>query len=297
MPSKKSSGSYGGWNSGPKSNIVKTWGIYGAKNIGGGTMEGCDGGQAHKGKKSEPFKLSRTKIDMFIECPLCFYLDRKLGIARPSMPSFTLNVAVDHLLKKEFDIHRAKNESHPMMAKYGIEAIPFTHPKMDEWRENFVGVQYHHPGTNFLVFGAVDDIWKNPDGSLAIVDYKATSKDGEVELEDTRWHNQYRRQMEIYQWLLRNNGFEVSDTGYFVYVNGKKDREAFDGRLEFDVKIIPYTGKSDWIDDVLVRAKKCLDSDTIPKQSPTCEHCEYRLEARRAYEKHIGKSAGKGAKE
>ncbi len=277
---KTFSKSSGGWKSGGyggnKSNIVKTWGIYGAQNAG-------------TSKDAEPFKLSRTKIDMFLECPLCFYLDRKLGIARPSMPSFTLNVAVDHLMKKEFDIHRANKEAHPLMKTFGLDLVPFSHANMDQWRENFVGVQYLHPDTNFLVFGAVDDIWQAPDGKLSIVDYKATSKDGEIELEDTRWHNQYRRQMEIYQWLVRNNGFDVSDTGYFVYVNGKKDRAAFDGKLEFDVKIIPYTGKSDWIDDVLVRAKKCLDSNDVPAKSPTCEHCEYRLEARKAYEKHIGK--------
>jgi hypothetical protein len=271
-PDSKTSKAWSKGSYGNKSNIVKTWGIYGKQN---------------EGTKSEPFKLSRTKIDMFLECPLCFYLDRKLGIARPSMPSFTLNVAVDHLMKKEFDIHRANGNPHPLMSKYGLDMVPFSHPNMDQWRENFVGVQYLHPETNFLVFGAVDDIWKSPDDKLSIVDYKATSKDGEIELEDTRWHNQYRRQMEIYQWLVRNNDFEVSDTGYFVYVNGKKDRAAFDGKLEFDVKIIPYTGKSDWIDDVLIRAKKCLDSDAIPAQSPACEHCEYRLEARKAYEKHV----------
>ncbi len=194
-----------------------------------------------------------------------------------------------HLLKKEFDIHRRDGKAHPIMDQYHIDAVPFDHPNMESWRENFVGVQYLHPETNFLVFGAVDDIWKNADGTLSVVDYKATSKDGNIELEDTRWHNQYRRQMEIYQWLVRHNDFKVSDTGYFVYVNGKKDREAFDGKLEFDVKVIPYTGDSSWIDEVLVRAKKCLDSDAIPKASPTCEHCEYRLEARKAYERHIGK--------
>lgn len=265
----------GGWNAN-KSTIVKTWGIYSDANIG-------------NGPKSAPFKLSRTKIDMFLDCQLCFYLDRKLGIARPGMPGFTLNIAVDHLMKKEFDIHRAAGNPHPLMREYGIDAVPFSHKNMDEWRENFVGVQYLHPETNFLVFGAVDDVWKNKDDSLSIVDYKATSKEGEIELEDTRWHNQYRRQMEIYQWLVRNNKFEVSDTGYFVYVNGLKDRAAFDGKLEFSVKIISYTGKSDWIDEVLINAKKCLDSDVVPKASPTCEHCEYRLEARKAYERHVGK--------
>jgi hypothetical protein len=222
-----------------------------------------------------PFKLSRTKIDMFLECPRCFYLDRRLGVSKPSMPAFTLNVAVDALLKKEFDIHRAEGSSHPLMKQYGVDAVPLQHEKMDQWRENFVGVQYVHPETNFLVFGAVDDLWVNPKGEVYVVDYKATSKDGEIFLEDTKWHNQYRRQMEVYQWLLRHNGLKVSDTGYFVYVNGKKDRKAFDGKLEFDVKIIPYTGSDKWVENAIIKARKCLDG-ALPPASKTCEYCLYK---------------------
>ena len=53
------------------------------------------------------YKISRSSIESFIRCPHCFYLDRKLGIKQPSGPPFSLNSAVDHLLKQEFDIHRA----------------------------------------------------------------------------------------------------------------------------------------------------------------------------------------------
>ena len=52
------------------------------------------------------WKLSRSKIDLFVECPRCFYLDNKLGIKRVQFPAFLLNSAVDALFKKEFDIHR-----------------------------------------------------------------------------------------------------------------------------------------------------------------------------------------------
>ena len=55
---------------------------------------------------------------------------------------------------------------------------------------------------------------------------------------DADWQDGYKRQMEIYQWLLRKNGLDVSDTGYFVYCNGKTDKEAFDGKLEFDIEFI-----------------------------------------------------------
>ncbi|MDO8743015.1 MAG: hypothetical protein Q7J30_00410, partial [Candidatus Azambacteria bacterium] len=62
-----------------------------------------------------PFKLSRSKIDNFLACPRCFYLDRRLGVGQPPGFPFNLNKAVDTLLKKEFDIHRAAGNPHPLM--------------------------------------------------------------------------------------------------------------------------------------------------------------------------------------
>lgn len=235
--------------------------------------------------QESPFRLSRSKIELFLECPRCFYLDRRLGVSRPSTPPFTLNNAVDHLLKKEFDSHRREEVVHPLLKAHGLDLVPLQDRRMDDWRENFVGVQHMHDDTNFIVFGAVDDIWTDQKGVVYVVDYKATSKDDAVtELEDTKWHHQYRRQMEVYQWLLRHNGLNVSDTGYFVYVNGKRDAEAFDAKLEFDINLIPYKGRADWIDDTLVRVKECLDSDSAPEQSETCEYCSYRSKAEAAFQ-------------
>lgn len=224
------------------------------------------------------WKLSRSKIDLFLECARCFYIDNKLGVGRPKGFPFNLNSAVDHLLKKEFDIHRTARTTHPLMKKYGIEAVPFAHDEIDKWRENFVGIQVPHKPTGFLVTGAVDDIWVAPSGTLMVVDYKSTSKDSEINL-DAEWQDGYKRQMETYQWLLRQKGFEVSDTGYFVYANGLKDRKAFDGKLEFEVTIIPYVGKDSWLEPTLGVIKKCLDSEEVPKPAEACDYCTYRKAA------------------
>ena len=71
-----------------------------------------------------PFRISRSKIDLFLNCPRCFYFDRRLGVAQPPGYPFSLNSAVDKLLKKEFDIHRADETPHPLMKTYGIDAVP-----------------------------------------------------------------------------------------------------------------------------------------------------------------------------
>ena len=226
-------------------------------------------------KSKEPYKLSRTRIDAFLECPRCFYIDRRLGVDRPPGYPFTINVAIDALLKKEFDIHRAKNTKHPLMEAYGIDAVPFRHEKIEEWREaKSRGVVYHHKPTNFIITGGIDDVWVNPKGELHIVDYKATSKSGEVSL-DAEWQISYKRQMETYQWLFRMNGFKVSKTGYFVYCNGRSDREAFDGKLEFDVKIIPYVGDDSWVEPKIIEAHKCLMNPKVPPPSDECDYCTY----------------------
>src|SRR3989338_6175491 len=123
----------------------------------------------------KPFKLSRSKLELFHECPRCFYLDRKLGITRPGSPAYTLNNAVDVLMKKEFDRYRKSGEPHPLMRSHNIDLVPFDHPELETWRINMKGVQFYHEATNFLVYGAVDDIWVDTAGTLFVVDYKATS--------------------------------------------------------------------------------------------------------------------------
>ncbi len=227
-------------------------------------------------KSKQPYKLSRSKLDLFLNCPRCFYLDRRLGVGQPPGFPFSLNSAVDALLKKEFDLHRAAGNPHPLMKEYGVDAVPFGDPRMDEWRDSLRrGIQYLHRPTNFLVAGGVDDVWINPRGELIVVDYKSTSKNGEVNL-DADWQIGYKRQMEVYQWLFRQNGFKVSEIGYFVYCNGDADKEAFDAKLEFNIKLIPYRGKTAWIEDALLAAKKSLVSDDLPQAAASCDFCAYR---------------------
>ena len=229
-------------------------------------------------KFDKPFRISRSKIDLFLECPRCFYLDRRLGLSRPSMPGWALNSAVDQLLKNEFDLLRKKRESHELMKKYGIDAIPFDHPDLPEWRDDyyrFKGASVIHKPTNLEICGIVDDVWINKNEELLIVDYKATSTTKEISLED-EYKQAYKRQMEIYQWIFRQMGFRVNNTGYFVFANAGKNRPKFDGRLEFEIKIIPHRGDDSWAEPTIIKIKECLDSENIPHPSPDCEYCEYR---------------------
>lgn len=167
-------------------------------------------------KSKEPFKLSRSKLELFLECPRCFYIDRRLGIGRV-----------------------------PGGAGATIHAQYRRRPSAQE------GVRY-------------------------------PPRQGQGAPADDEWRQAYKRQMEIYQWLLRQRGFKVSRRGYFVYVNGRKDRAAFDGQLEFSVQILPYDGSDKWVEGALKKAHACLCKKKAPKCSGDCEWCAYHEAISRA---------------
>lgn len=213
-------------------------------------------------------KLSRSKLELLFECPRCFWLYAGKGLARPFGAPYTINNAVDFLLKKEFDEHRNNGTAHHLIVDAGIDAIPFMHEDLDKWRNNFTGIQYLHKKTDCLVFGAVDDIWVDPKGNLIVVDYKASgAKEGEL-------YDSYKRQMEIYQWILRKNGFKVLNRGYFVYCRVNKNNGFAHGNLSFDIKVQAYDGDDSWVEDKILEAKKILGGK-IPKPSKDCSYCAY----------------------
>ena len=223
------------------------------------------------------YKLSRSKVDYFLNCPRCFYLDRRLGVGQPPGFPFNLNSAVDNLLKNEFDYYRNIKEPHPYIKRLGLSAIPFQHENLDKWRNNFSGVVYQHEKLKLHLFGAVDDIWINLDsGELIVVDYKSTSKNSEINL-DADWQIGYKRQMEFYQYLLRNNGFKVSNTGYFVYCNGMKNKERFDEKLDFEISLLDYTGDDSWIEKTLSDLIDLLNQKIVPKYTENCDYCKYQI--------------------
>lgn len=241
-------------------------------------MAGYQRSKPYIPKQTDVFKVSRSKIELFTQCPRCFWLDVRLKITRPSSPPFNINKTIDELFKKEFDLHRVAGTSHPIMTDNQVKAVPYQHKDLDTWRYNFTGVTALHKPTNLHVFGAIDDVWVNDDGELIVVDYKATSKASDVSI-DSDWQISYKRQLEVYQWLLRQNGFKVSDTGYFVYTNARIDVDGFGDQLEFKTKLIPYTGSDSWVEPTLKKMKECMDGDMpaigTAAMGGDCEFCTY----------------------
>jgi len=249
----------------------------------------------------DPFPISRSKLELCHSCPRCFWLDRVAGIGRPGMPAWLLNTLVDTLLKREFDAHRGAVTPHPYMLQNGLgHMVPLEHPMMDEWRENFKGVRA--PKHGLMITGAVDDIWKAGEGELEewyVVDYKSTATNAEITAElflEDIYKGGYVRQMAIYQWMLKELGHPVSTRGFFVYENGNNaapsllsegtdesprgiplkpalviEIDTADASVIVEGERINY----DWVDELVSKAKQCLEMDEPPGSGEFCEHCAY----------------------
>ena len=177
------------------------------------------------------------------------------------------------LLKQEFDVHREDGTAHYIIRKYSIDAIPYKCKEIDTWRQNFTGIQFYHKSTDFLVFGAVDDIWINPAEELIVVDYKSTGAN------EYRIYDSYKRQMEVYQWLLLQNGYKVSKTGYFLFAKVNKGNGFVGGKLSFDLSLEAQEGDSAWVETALPGARKILDKD-IPTSAAECPYCQFATKSK-----------------
>jgi len=218
-------------------------------------------------------QISRSKLELFLECPRCFYEDLVRRNPRPSGPSFTLNIAVDELFKREFDDYRVRQQPHPLFATVGLDAVPLADPRMDAWRTNFTGVRWLDEATGWTLCGAVDDLWLGADGGVIVADYKATSKAGAITTDSL--YPGYRRQMDVYQYLLEQQGLAVSDRAWFVYANGLKSEDGFHDVLRFHTALVPYDGDRSWVLDAFRTAVGIVTGSAMPDPSPDCGWCNF----------------------
>lgn len=252
----------------------------------------------YKPDHPEPYEVSRSQIQSFMNCPACFWMNRVKGIKFPGMPGFLLNTATDTLLKKDFDRYRELQKPHPFMERNGLgHLVPYKHDDFETWTKSLqLGLRTHYEPADLLIGGGLDDVWHDPQtDEIFVVDYKSTAGKRNEDLTALQpitlngvYKESYKRQMDMYQWILRQNGFKVSKTGYFVYVNG--DQHFEDGMLEessnkanmkFDVQLISYEADDSWVEQIILDLKDCLEQDNCPEHAATGfgpkgdKQCEY----------------------
>jgi len=219
-------------------------------------------------------QLSPSSLNLYYECPLCFWLDKRMGIKRPQPYPYALNTAVDFLLKEEFDKYRKKRELHPLLVAYNIPAKLFTNQKLlDQWRNNLKGIRYYDASLDATLFGAVDDILEFSDGKLAPMDYKSTgSKVANV-------YDRFQLQMDIYTFLLEKNGYQTARKGILAFYVVDKEN-GFVDRLPFKKEIHIIDTDPSYVQDLFAEAVNFLRKDPPTSHSPDCQYGLWLKKAR-----------------
>ena len=215
---------------------------------------------------NKPIQLSPNSLNLYYECPLCFWLDKKQGIKRPQPYPYALNAAVDLLLKQEFDKYRKKRELHPLLVAHNIPAKLFSNQELlDEWRSNFKGIRYYDPTLEATLFGAVDDILEFSDGKLAPLDYKSTgSKVPTV-------YDRFQLQMDIYTFLLEKNGYKTVKKGCLAFYVVDKEN-GFNDKLPFKKEIQVIDTDPSYVQGLFEEAVALLRGLAPSSHSTDCQY-------------------------
>ncbi|KKT81312.1 MAG: hypothetical protein UW79_C0022G0027 [Candidatus Yanofskybacteria bacterium GW2011_GWA2_44_9] len=213
---------------------------------------------------------------MFLECPRCFWLDVRHKIKRPPGYPFTLSIAVDYLVKKEFDVYREKGQLPPVLKKFGIkDAVLYNGEHLSEWRNNFKGVAYWNEELNAILYGAVDDVLEFSDGSLGVIDYKSSGA------REITIYDDYQKQMDVYNYILNQKGFQTYPEAFFVFYKVIKEGESgFYNALKFTEEVRPVKVNSGWVESVFEQAVATARSETSPGpgtggKNGHCDHCHF----------------------
>ena len=221
-------------------------------------------------------QLSPNSLNLYLECPHCFWLDKKMGIKRPPPYPYALNSAVDTLLKEEFDGFRKLGQPHPLLLEHGVNAKLFANQALlNQWRSNFSGVRFYNELLDATIFGAVDDVLEFPDGKLAALDYKSTGSTA------ANVYDRFQLQLDIYTYLLEKNGFATPRKGYLAFyivdkTNGFKDRLPFRKELH-EIETNPED-----VPTLFAEAVTTLKQNTPPPHSPDCKYKDW-LNGARSY--------------
>lgn len=221
--------------------------------------------------EGKAIQLSPNSLNLYLECPHCFWLDKNLGIKRPPPYPYALNSAVDALLKEEFDTYRAKNLPHPLLRENNIKAHLFGNQKLlNQWRSNFAGVRYFDKDLQATLFGAVDDVLEfDPSagsgqaGKLAALDYKSTGSSA------ANVYDRFQLQLDTYTFLLEKNGYQTARKGYLAFYIVDKNKGFID-RLPFRKEVLEIETNPSDIYEIFKDAVNVLRNSTPPPHSQDC---------------------------
>lgn len=211
------------------------------------------------------YRLSQTSLNLFHDCPRCFWLEKNKGIRRPRGIFPSLPGGMDSVIKKYFDKYRLNNELPPEI-KGKVPGKLFSNTAiLDKWRNwRISDLCYEDKDCNATLVGALDDCLVENSCYIPL-DYKTRGS----ELKDDP-RKYYQTQLDCYCLMLESRGYKTKGLAYLLYYWPEEARE--DGLVKFNVLPIKIETNIESAKNMVKDAVVLLSSQ-IPKPSNNCEFC------------------------
>ena len=211
------------------------------------------------------FKLSPSSLSLMKDCSRCFWLDKQGVWKRPNGIFPSLPSGMDRILKTHFNKFRDKGELPPELCNNGdcLNLKLFDDKELLKvWQNNLKGISWEDKEGNIL-HGAVDNILIQGK-KLIVLDYKTRGFDLK---EDT--HEHYQDQLDIYNFLLRKNGFQTEDFSFLLFYVPKEVMST--GEVIFDTTLKKMKVSVENAEKILEKALKVLNGECPEKGCQWCE--------------------------
>lgn len=211
-----------------------------------------------------PYKFSPSSLSLLKDCPRCFWLHFNKNIKRPDSIFPSLPSGMDKVLKEHFDYFQKEGKLPPELDLEGVNLFN-DEELLEVWQNNRKGIQWTDENGNLLK-GAVD-ILLQKGKKLIVLDFKTR---GFPVKEDTHLH--YKDQLDIYNFLLRKNGYATEDYSYLLFYHPQKVHP--NGDVDFHRHLVKMDVSIKNAEKVFKDALAVLERK-IPKAAEECGFCEW----------------------
>ena len=214
-----------------------------------------------------PYKFSPSSLSLLKDCPRCFWLHFNKNIKRPESIFPSLPSGMDKVLKEHFDYFRKEGKLPPELDLDGVKLFN-DEELLKVWQNNRKGIQWIDEEGNLLK-GAVD-ILLQKGKKLIVLDFKTR---GFPVKEDTHLH--YKDQLDIYNFLLRKNGYQTEEYSYLLFYHPQKVHQ--NGDVDFHKHLIKMDVSIKNAEKVFKDALAVLKRE-LPKSSEECGFCRWLIQ-------------------
>lgn len=211
-------------------------------------------------------RLSPSRLNTYRDCARCFWLEVNEGVKQPSGPFPSLPSGVDKVIRDYFTPHRENGTLPPELAQHNPDLQLFPDTTFLEKARNYWDEPSYTHASGVVLRGAVDDLVQTSDGEIAVLDYKTRGYPPKDGVPDYYWH-----QINMYTYLLQENGYDTADYGLLLYFYPDK---MSDGDLIFHNAVKTVDVDMGEAENLLQEAVDTLQGP-LPGHDPDCDFCTW----------------------